>query len=86
MFGYIIEVTNFSIHLIFKFKQYKNANISIFVFYGKLICSNELLDTCQTKSGINFKVISTFATFHSALCRSVGEKLMDVLIKFETLI
>ena len=29
------EVTDFSIHLILKFKQYQNANIANFVYYGK---------------------------------------------------
>ena len=31
-----IEVTDFSILLIFKHKQYKNANVANFVYYGKL--------------------------------------------------
>ena len=30
-----IEVTDFSIYFIFQFKQYKNANISNFLYYGK---------------------------------------------------
>ena len=35
MFWIIIEVTDFSVYLIFKFKQYKNAKIANFVCYDK---------------------------------------------------
>ena len=31
----IIEVTDSYISLIFKFQQYKNANIATFMYYGK---------------------------------------------------
>ena len=35
VFLIVSEVTDFSIYLIFKFKQYKNVNIANVVYYGK---------------------------------------------------
>ena len=36
MLWIIIEVTDFSIHLIFKFKQHKSVNLAYFAYTGKL--------------------------------------------------
>ena len=47
------KVTDFSIHLIFKFKQYKNANFANFLYYGK---TRSIQPVCLIRTQLDYEM------------------------------